>query len=730
MKLPFADLFRKATSRFFQASVPAPTQQVRRPRPIEKAADQKLSKTVLPNSTRSSHGSDPFKSASSAPSIKIAAAADGPVLLKRDLPPAVALAMQPKVERAISLQLSDVLEQVPSGYVKSPEMFDSSQRITLKASEIEKGMAEGKPTVSLATIYEQVPEIFQRTLPSGLTAHVPLPYPKVLEQFRQAQVRSDQLSEQAVPQLETPILQVTMEDKERFGTTMDPLQASPLPPVKIEPATARTISTAEPEPVVKEKVAASPSASRVIPLSTPLMAAPVPPRPAEPPGAAEPPSAPQPAAGTPTRIPFQFPPSGMGGSASERVPASGGPPIPTGDPKKTTPARVPFRTSPPCDDLRPKLTLVPGLEPAAAAAPALATEVLRADGPKIKLALLPIMQNVPAFQLTGSVDKIPADACVEFPFSSVEPQLATGRVAIEAKTFQAALPDPYREIFVVDAAEAPVLLPLQEVLKNLPSTALKMREDQEEVEAGGSFETPFSIKAKEDEKRFSVSSSPISKTVQATPVKASGEVARTDPAVTPPVEKAEPAELELSATPPKSLEASLAPAAAAEPAPEPKIALKLSMPTSTPESKAPEQEAATTAEPVAPVDIKGRKEKNEAKDLVARANALPGVSACCLTFADGLALAGNLPAEAAADGLCAMAPSLLQRIEKYLLDTKLGSLAAVTLNCEKSPITFVMQGNICLSVLHADRNLPSETQNELATITKELSRTYAQPETN
>jgi hypothetical protein len=39
-----------------------------------------------------------------------------------------------------------------------------------------------------------------------------------------------------------------------------------------------------------------------------------------------------------------------------------------------------------------------------------------------------------------------------------------------------------------------------------------------------------------------------------------------------------------------------------------------------------------------------------------------------------------------------------------------------------------MQGNICLTVLHGNGNLAYETQNELAKMTKELSRTYSQPE--
>ena len=72
---------------------------------------------------------------------------------------------------------------------------------------------------------------------------------------------------------------------------------------------------------------------------------------------------------------------------------------------------------------------------------------------------------MPAFQLSGTPEKIPPDVQVEFPMSLIEPQLATGRVAIEAKTFHAALPETHRDFFIVDAAETPVLLPLQEVLK-------------------------------------------------------------------------------------------------------------------------------------------------------------------------------------------------------------------------------------------------------------------------
>jgi predicted regulator of Ras-like GTPase activity (Roadblock/LC7/MglB family) len=708
MKIPFLDLFRKATRRSVQPSPKQGPQSVSSVRRVEKPTDQKLSKTVLPNTTRSYSATDPFKTASSAPSIKIASAPGPAIALKRDLPPAVALALQPRVERSISLALSDVLEQIPAGHVKPSGTFDSSRRILLKASEIEKGMAEGKPTVSLATIYEQVPEVFLHTVPGADTTHVALPYVKVLEQFNKAQVRADQVSDQSVPQVETPILQVTMEDKERFGTAIVPPQTSVLPPVKVEPATAKAISTAEPEAAVRETVAPAQPTPRAIPLSAPVIKAP------------QPAASPQAEPVSPTRIPFRVPPNGMGASASERVPASGGAPIPTGAPKKPTSARIPFRVSPPSDDLRPKLTLVPGMEAAGESPPSEESPAQpggsKAEKTKISLVLQVIMQNLPAFQLNGTPEVIPADVRVEFPFALVEPQLATGRVAVEAKAFRAALPEPYREFFIVDSSETPVLLPLQEVLKNLPTTALKLRDDQEEIDVAASFETPFSIKAKEDEQRFNVSASPVAKPAETPDKKVIPEPANEEKRV----EEATPAKIERQDVKTTGALAKWMEAGVAHSGKETASA-------DTPAKS--ESISKQQSEPAPTLDIKGRREKNEAKEVVARANTLAGVTGCSLTFADGLGLAGNLPAEAAADGLSAMAPSLLQRIEKHMLDTKLGSLTAVTLHCTKSAITFFMQGNICLTVLHMDGNLPSETENELAKMTKELSRTYSQPKT-
>ena len=652
MTIPFIGLFQKAKARFFPTPE-APVALRPRPLPSEKRIGERLSKTVMPNATRTVAPADPLEMAASPLA--------GMKTLSRDLPPAVAFALEPKVERAISLQLSDILPSVPSGYVKPTESLDVNRTILLKASELEKGMASGRPTVLLASIYEQAPEIFLHSLTPDDPAEVSLPHAKVLEQFGKLQVRADQMSEESVPQVETPILQVTVEDTQRFGTVMKPLQGSALPPVIVEPATAQTIAKAEPEPVARGPVAPTVPAPRGIPLT-----------PSKEESAVAPPS--QPA--TPTRIPFNLPPNGAGVPASERVPASSGPPVPTSPPpSQPTPARIPFKISAPCADLRPKLTLVPGVEatetPVAASPPIAQTQ----GEVKISLSLQAVLQNLPAFQLSGSPSTVPEDVRIELPFSMIESQLATGRVAVEPKIFRAAIPENYRELFSLETADAAVLLPLQEVLKNLPSTALKMRQDQEEVESVNLFETPFSRKAEEDAKIFQVSSAPIAKLSEAPA--ASGENISEAPA-----EKIEPLSLQES------------------------------------------------HEPVEPTTSRDAEEdgKISAKEVVADASALPGVAGCSVIFADGLSLAGNLPADIAADGLCAMAPSLLQRIDKHMLETNLGALNAMTLHCARAPVSFFMQGNICLTVLHAGEKLESETQQKLSEMTKKLSRVYAQPE--
>src|SRR5437763_16036314 len=236
MTIPFLDLFKKLAGRSTSVTAEPPAPPATPTRVVKKPVSERMSKTVLPHATRSFSPPDPFRSAAGATSARTSTP---PLELgarritaspKRGqsshLPPALARALEPKLERAISLRIADFIDRVPAGYIKPVEILDASVRVSLKASEIEKGMPEKNPTISLPSLYQQVPEIFLKGVRPDDQTRVALPYEKVLEQFQSVHVRSDQLRDPPIPQLDTPILKATIQDSERFGTKLEPLETS------------------------------------------------------------------------------------------------------------------------------------------------------------------------------------------------------------------------------------------------------------------------------------------------------------------------------------------------------------------------------------------------------------------------------------------------------------------------------------------------------------------------
>jgi predicted regulator of Ras-like GTPase activity (Roadblock/LC7/MglB family) len=661
MTIPFLSYFKRGKEKVAVAKE-APAKPV--VAPYEKPTSERFSKTVMPNATRTISPQDPFQMASRSSAMggqpavgttvmpRTISFVDSPAPRTRaGLPPAVALALEPKVERVISLELADIAAGISADYLK-PLGEDANRRILLKASEVEKGMANGKPTVSLATIYQQVPQIFLRAVAPSDTSQVPLPFTKVLDQFTSLHVRGDQERHLAVPQVDTPFLKAAVEDSSRFGTMMEPLEMHPgdLPSVRIEPPTAEAFAAAEPEATAIPPATGSNGNGQGHKTAA------------------------QKSTTAPARIPFKLSPNGTDAPAPESVPASSGPSVPNLLPSPPAPVRIPFKMSPPAEEVRPKPEPWLTAETVAAAAetaPAPVSEPTaapRSSEVKIALPLKPILQTLAPIQLSGDPASVPDDARIELPFALIEPQLAVGRISVTAKVFEVSMPAEYRAMFKSGEGAVDVSLPLQEVLKNLPTASLRMRDDQVEQEAGSNFATPFSAKAEEDAKRFNVPATPVAKPVLAEPASA------TDTAD-----------------------------------------VSVEMPASDRPFRTPLQVALDTDE------------KLDAKGIVAQINKIAGVKSCAILFGDGLSLAGTLPAELETDALCAMAPSLMQRIENHLVDTKLGAIKGMTLSCTKGAVTFFMHENLCLAALHANVDLPTETREKLGRVVHELSRKYSHP---
>ena len=113
----------------------------------------------------------------------------------------------------------------------------------------------------------------------------------------------------------------------------------------------------------------------------------------------------------------------------------------------------------------------------------------------------------------------------------------------------------------------------------------------------------------------------------------------------------------------------------------------------------------------------------------AAVSAIPGVVSCSVIFADGLILAGNIPNEMHMEGLSAVAPAMLKKLQQHMCETQLGPLSCMTVHGEKSPVTFFGAGDLCLTAVHNGAELSAESRRELGRITQELSRTYPQVET-
>ncbi|MBV9009717.1 MAG: hypothetical protein JO354_11220 [Verrucomicrobia bacterium] len=724
MKLPFAQLFQRAkTKAGSKEPKPAPA-----PMPVvRKAQSERLAKTVLPSAAkpettqaadfrsekggnsetcptfatelaqvsnlRSEEAGKSKTISTGAAKISMGGVATNPA---QNLPPAVAIALEPNVERAISLPLADVIAQMPDGYLRPREALDVNRRVLLKAAEVEKGMATGRPAIAVTTLFQQVPEIFMHTVPSSDGAMVALPFDRVLNELSNLSLRSDQATEQAVPQVETPFLQAALEDTERFGTPLPAMregaEKEELPPVRVEPASAEAFAAAVPEAtefVARPKAQAS-DAGTSVPVGPSEYGAW---NSSEAAGLAEKRQTQDlPESTGAMRIPFTppIPPSageqekfGTGEPAFPRVPASSGPPVPSAPPTVDAPTPIPFSFPAPSDDVWKYAAEQAGAggsttgheemaEPLSILAESTKAEVPSYHEPILQLPLRPILERLPPMQLGGNPAAVPEHATVSFPESAIAPQLATGKVTVSPTALYAVLSEEYRRFFVPHAVDAPVELPLRDVLANLPGDALKVRSDQEAQAVGEMFETPFSATAAEDAARLS------------------GKEAEAPKTQTPKQQSA--------------AEDRGARAAVAQ--------------VNTPQAETAAQPQQTRQPEPSPC-------KTQAKDALEQACALPGIDACSVIFRDGLSIAGNIPEEMHMEGLSAVAPTLLQKIEKHMLETSLGRPLSLTVHGDKAPVTFCAAGDICVTAVHRGE-LGAIARRELTRLTEELSRAYSE----
>lgn len=129
-----------------------------------------------------------------------------------DQPPA--LPVNP--DGVVHLELGDFIDRIPANFLGSAS-YDRHQGIDFLVSELYSDLSRGRATVPASIIYRKCPEIFARPVSETEDVEVHLPMHRVVEQMGATFApRVDQTAEESVAEIETPFLQVAMEDNARL----------------------------------------------------------------------------------------------------------------------------------------------------------------------------------------------------------------------------------------------------------------------------------------------------------------------------------------------------------------------------------------------------------------------------------------------------------------------------------------------------------------------------------
>ncbi len=143
----------------------------------------------------------------------------------------------------INLELGDFVDKVPANLLKSGPV-DRKRMVPFKASDLYSDLARGRAAVSTSAIYALCPDLFVEPISDADDVEVPLPLQKLVEQLSASlKPRADQVAEENVGEIETPFLQVALEDNARFPKAAPAAAPAPAPAPKPAPAPARGSGT-------------------------------------------------------------------------------------------------------------------------------------------------------------------------------------------------------------------------------------------------------------------------------------------------------------------------------------------------------------------------------------------------------------------------------------------------------------------------------------------------------
>jgi len=114
----------------------------------------------------------------------------------------------------------------------------------------------------------------------------------------------------------------------------------------------------------------------------------------------------------------------------------------------------------------------------------------------------------------------------------------------------------------------------------------------------------------------------------------------------------------------------------------------------------------------------------DAKQVIALASQFSAIAGCTVSTADGLNLIGNQSEQPELETLSQLAPAFFKRIGTHSDEIRMGRVLSVTLQCEKGLVSMFLIGDICLSVLHQNRDFVPGMRDRFLKIAQALAGMY------
>ncbi len=482
---------------------------------------------------------------------------------------------------------------LPPQFVRS-DSAPGEQPVMLPLDVLRNSLQQGRPALRLSQIYQACPFLFSRPVAPAEDVEIVLPFQKVKRIVEPGSAVPGKASPfAAVAPREAPPATAPRKDSpfavSPFSQPGEAQAASPFP-VRTSGAPAMPAASAGESPFVIRAAAPAPQSEVLSPFASASapgrepaptgppenpfqrMEAPsAPPRPASSPfslvtpATAPPAETPEPKAPslgfTPHPPPATAPAAGMPSPFAPSTTNGDGHPAKTESLPPMAPpliAAAPAQSAEP-PEKKPAAQPVP-LPPAPSVeAPRPAAEAPSGDPRTLRVPLASLLRDVTAQDLGFDPGAVPNTVDVELSYDTILPQLATGRVEVGIEDLRQGVVERFRPAFGRVRPDLRFVVPLSEVFQNLPASVIPALQPAEHVSINTTpFQTPFAIKADEDQSRMELPVLPRA-TTAAVPVTRTSAVApfpMTAPAAAAPAPVA---------IPPVSLPAQLAPPVAEPP---------------------------------------------------------------------------------------------------------------------------------------------------------------------